>query len=778
MLQKNLKALLNSLYIPKSNFQIPVYTIIELLFSDQLLAIMKITFLLPFLFLSTTFFAQTNQQLKDSAATFPPMPRGTVDLLPYVQGFPTFASGAPFNDLDFTLLDTDYMDGENSGFDVFMPVDPADSLPGTDQVKYIRCVLNTDLNSIYGSTDGDRIILGTAEMGLPFFRRGVDGLDNDYVAIQHLDFEEGYIQLAGNPTDYSLIYGTAADGCQTEGWYLFYTANSEIDLIAFIFPCWDISPSVSGNPPNNPNPLCNGDSVLSLTNPNHFRYATPIITTVAITNGIAQVGSNGKEVVGGMTVDQQGNTYLFGLTDGNMDGGADAANELFITKITPSGNQAWVTELPTAEGTMLKAGITDQQFLYVCGRTLGSLPGFSNAGKWDGILLKLDLSNGQIVAMNQWGNQGIDGYGNIAQDDAGHIFVSAQGSPSGVGGTDDVYLVAKHQKSNLNNVWRVLNPPNTTGFIASAEAWGGLTYVPSGSPGVGRLVAGGWYFSATGANAFVSVYENLQLATPSRPHSVIINSSGIRADWVLDNVVDSQGNIYVGGFTTGYIAANPAGQGDAYIIKYSPQLTNPVEQQFGTPQSDLIRKLLIHQDTLYAVGYTYGNYAGTNPDVNLETGDIFIQKLDNNLNLLQGIQFGTPHEDRSFAYLQNGYLYLGGMTEGYLTGPSQGSFDAFVAAVATDDLSFQQPTIVGISSIDNITPFSIYPNPVQQLLHIDLEESSSLVGRGWLSNALGQVVLELPASSLKIDMAGLPSGLYCLHLQLEGQWYNQSILKQ
>lgn len=113
--------------------------------------------------------AQTIQQLKDSAATFPPMPRETADLVPYVQGLPTFASGAPFNDLAFTIFDTDYMDGENSGGDVFMPVDPSDQFPGTNKVKYIRCILNTDLNQVYGSADADRIILGTHEISVPFF---------------------------------------------------------------------------------------------------------------------------------------------------------------------------------------------------------------------------------------------------------------------------------------------------------------------------------------------------------------------------------------------------------------------------------------------------------------------------------------------------------------------------------------------------------------------------------------------------------------------------------
>ncbi|MGB3181224.1 MAG: hypothetical protein WBB45_07520, partial [Cyclobacteriaceae bacterium] len=72
----------------------------------------KIYFSILATFLTLGLTAQTTQQLIDSAATFPPMPRGTADMIPFVQGFPTFASGAPFNDLDFTLLDTDYMDGE------------------------------------------------------------------------------------------------------------------------------------------------------------------------------------------------------------------------------------------------------------------------------------------------------------------------------------------------------------------------------------------------------------------------------------------------------------------------------------------------------------------------------------------------------------------------------------------------------------------------------------------------------------------------------------------
>jgi hypothetical protein len=725
--------------------------------------------------------AQTIQQLRDSAVKFPVMPKGTADLIPFVGGLPTFSSGTPFNDLEFNIFDTDYMDGENSGGDVFMPVDPSDPFPGANKVKVVRCILNTDLNEQYGSGNADRIILGTAEIPTPFFLRGADGIDNDYAVILHMDYEHGYIQLRGQPTDYKLVYFKLTDGVQTEGWYLFYTANNNIDLVAFIFPCWVIEPAVSGNPPNNLNPICNSDSTLSLTNPTHFRYAQPINTSIAIPNGIAQYGSNGKEVVGGMTVDKQGNIYITGLTDGNLDGNADASNEIFVAKIAPNGTKLWVTELPMKEGTLLKAATTDDNFIYVAGRTLGNLPGFTNAGKWDGILLKLNLSDGQIVAMNQWGNPGIDGYGCIVQDDDGNIFVSAQGSVPGGGGTDDVYLVAKHKKSDLSNVWRALNAPNATGFKASAEAWGGLTYVKTATPGAGRLIAAGWYIASGGANAFASVYENLNTTAPTRPHSIILTSPGIRAEWFMDNTVDAQGNIYFAGFTTGNIGGNPIGEGDAFIAKYSPQLTNPVFKQFGTAKSDLISNLDIDANgIIYATGYTYGNYGGNNNDPSGRTGDVFIQKFDLNLNFLGNKIYGTPHEDRGYSYLKDTLLYIAGMTEGNMCGASNGSFDSYAFAVKTSDLSVINPGVItGVGNPVIASPYSIYPNPVQK--EIFIKGLSNIPVEYALYNEAGQIITSgnnLSVTANKINIENFADGLYLLRITSKNNSVIVKVLKQ
>jgi hypothetical protein len=728
--------------------------------------------------------AQTRSQLLTAASVFPAMPRETAQLVPFVGGLPTFSSGTPFNDIEYTLFDTDYMEGETHGYDLFMPADPADAFPGTNRVKLVRCVNNLDLDVSYGGSKGDRVILGLDEVAVPFFLRGPDGIDNDYAVIQNFDYNHGYVQLKGQPTDYRLEYFRQTEGVKTEGYYLFYVKNTTPDLVAFIFPCQDIGLPISGNAPRNALAFCNSDNSLRLTNPLHFRYAQPTNPTVSVPKGIAQVGGKGREVVGAMAVDSQGNVYLGGLTDSNLDDKTDASNEVFITKLTPQGTVAWTFELPTAEGTLLFDAITDETFLYTAGRTQGALPGFTNKGRWDGIILKIRLDTGELVASSQWGNPSIDGYGNIIFDDAGNLFVSGQGSPDEPASTDDKYLVAKYRKSDLSNVWRQLDVPPATGFIASAEAWGGLSYIPGDVPGNGRLVSGGWFITASGANGFMAVYDNLNAPKPTRKHAVVLASQGTRADWVLDNAVDKEGNIYAVGFTTGNLQGQPLGEGDAYIVKYRPDLTNPTFVQVGTAKSDCFRKLDIDpiQGRLYAVGYTYGNYVtpvyrGTNPDPKQESGDVLVQQFDFNLNRLAALQMGTLHEERALCALRGNLLYVGGMTEGAMTGTHKGSFDGFAVALNATDLSVGGALVLSTEPTPERAAL-VHPNPTSSRLRIDLGEAE--VGTYQLTNLMGQSVQAgvVSAGTTTLDLCDLPAGIYLVHLVVNSQSIVRRVVKQ
>ncbi|MBH5321865.1 hypothetical protein [Aurantiacibacter sediminis] len=627
------------------------------------------------------------------AATFPAMPVETPDIGRLTgETDLTFGSGLPNNDLAYTMIDTDFIDGETTGYDTFLPVDPSAPVPGADRIKIIRGTGNVDLDLVYSAQEGDRFILGTAEIATPFFARGADGLDNDYAVIQNFDYDAGHIQLRGSASDYELVFCDASDGCDTDGYYLFDSRASELDLIAFIFPCDFVPLPVSGNPPNNPEALCNASKELSLENTNQFRFASPVSTTVAVPQALIQFGSAGKEIVGGQAVDAAGNIYVLGQSDGSLTGGPPADNRIFVAQIRTDGSRGWTYETELPDGALPFDAVADSEYLYVAGRTFGALPGFTSGGAWDGIILKLRLSDGALIATNQFGNRGLDGYGNIIFDNAGNLFVSGQGSPASAMGTDPQHLVAKHRSSDLANIWRVLIEPPATGVLVS-EAWGGLDFrsAAGGAAGEGTLTSAGWFFGngSGGAGAWVERYTGLTAAMPSRTRGTVLTSAGTEPDWVLDNVTDAAGNVYVAGFTAGNLEGGHRGNGDAFIAKYDRDLNLLAVNQIGSAQADAFRKLSIaHDGTLVAIGHSYGDLAGTNADGNRQTGDVIVYRFDADLNVLASRQFGSPHEERGYLSILGNTVVVAGMTEAALGGPSAGSFDAFVVRLRLNDLAF------------------------------------------------------------------------------------------
>jgi hypothetical protein len=276
----------------------------------------------------------------------------------------------------------------------------------------------------------------------------------------------------------------------------------------------------------------------------------------------------------------------------------------------------------------------------------------------------------------------------------------------------------------------------------------------------------------------VAVFEDLNANTPTRPYAEVIGSPGPQADWVWDNAVDSQGNIYILGSTTGNIGGPHLGEGDVYIVKYSPSLTSPVYKQFGTNKGDLGRKLFIKNDTLYVMGYTYGNFAGSNADPTLLTGDIFIQKLDANLNLLDAIQFGTPHEDRGYGYLKDSILYIGGITEGSMAGNNLGSFDGFLVAVNTSDLSFVQPTTLSIDDSYLGSQVKLYPNPTEDRIYLDLGEFQNELISINIFNGTGQNIKSISTMNNEIELSGLPNGLYFFELNIGDKKLIKKVIKE
>ncbi len=115
-------------------------------------------------------------------------------------------------------------------------------------------------------------------------------------------------------------------------------------------------------------------------------------------------------------------------------------------------------------------------------------------------------------------------------------------------------------------------------------------------------------------------------------------------------------------------------------------------------------------------------------------------------------------------------------TNGLITGVSAGT--ATITAT-TDDGGFTATCVVtventsGISNISKDGRFTIYPNPVNEILHIEMSGNNFIIE---LYNIFGQKVLQTQ-NKRKVYMSALPSGIYLLKITTPKGVYSHKIIK-
>ena len=130
---------------------------------------------------------------------------------------------------------------------------------------------------------------------------------------------------------------------------------------------------------------------------------------------------------------------------------------------------------------------------------------------------------------------------------------------------------------------------------------------------------------------------------------------------------DSNGNVYLSGYTDGSFEGVNAGENDAWVAKYDAQGSLLWTQQLGTSNDDFTTGVVTDSNgNVYLSGYTDGSFEGVNAGEN----DAWVAKYDAQGNLLWTEQLGTSGYDfaEGVATDSNGNVYLSGSTDG--------SFDA------------------------------------------------------------------------------------------------------
>jgi hypothetical protein len=160
-----------------------------------------------------------------------------------------------------------------------------------------------------------------------------------------------------------------------------------------------------------------------------------------------QMGTSEYDYAEDVATDSDGNVIVVGSTGGSMDGNANAgATDLFVVKFDTDGNMLWSRQMGTPAWDSANAVATDKDGnIYVAGESLGGLDGNINLnpGSWDLILVKFD-SMGNKQWTRQYGGAGQEFASGVVADGMGNIY-AVGGSSSTVGHTD--YLVVKYDSA-------------------------------------------------------------------------------------------------------------------------------------------------------------------------------------------------------------------------------------------------------------------------------------------------------------------------------------------
>jgi len=386
---------------------------------------------------------------------------------------------------------------------------------------------------------------------------------------------------------------------------------------------------------------------------------------------IWQFGTSAPDNGFDIAVDEIGNTYVTGSTDGDFTGtGSAGMYDAFIAKHDPSGKPLWIKQFGTA-GNDGGRGIAVDSIgnSYVTGYK-GGFPFIT--GSYGVFLAKYDNSGNQLW-INQLSTDNSDFGNGVAVDENGNSYITGdtRGDLAGTGnaGSSDLFI-AKFDTSG-NQLWiKQFGTFTVDEGSDLAIDLNGNSYVTGYT--YGEIVGTG---STVGSDVFLAKYDTLGNRLWIKQFSSIENHNegyGI--------AVDTNGNSYVTGHTSGDLAGTKnAGGSDTFIVKYNTFGTQIWIKQFGTPYSDIGHNIAVDMNgNSYVTGETRGDLDSPG---NAGLSDVFIAKHDTSGNQSWIKQFGTSSFDIGYgiAVDMDGNSYVTGNTAGNLVGIGITGIGVFIA---------------------------------------------------------------------------------------------------
>ena|GEM_PF-3351330 len=402
---------------------------------------------------------------------------------------------------------------------------------------------------------------------------------------------------------------------------------------------------------------------------------------------IQQLGTSGDDSSFSVAVDSAGSVYITGATDGSLGGTNAGGQDAWLAKYSSGGVLLWRRQLGTSsDDSSSSVAVDSVGNVYITGTTSGSLGG-TNAGGKDAWVAKYS-SSGALLWSKQLGTNSNDFSYGVTVDSTGNVYITGYTSGS-LGGPNAGSLVSTTTPSQ--DAW--LAKYNSDGTLQWTKQFG--TYFDEFSLGVGIDGAGNVYITGDTSAAFSNGWNSdyAWLAKYNSSGTLLWNNylqanQPIDSDDYLDSedssssiAVDSAGNIYITGTTTGtFLGGTNAGGQDAWLAKYNTAGTLLWVKQLGTGSDDFSNSVAVDSTgNVYITGYTSGSLGGIN--AGNDEADAWLAKYDALGNQLFVRQLGTSSNDFSngIAVDNAGNIYITGDTSGAFGGTNAGEFDGWVA---------------------------------------------------------------------------------------------------
>ncbi|MCP4132466.1 MAG: hypothetical protein GY754_15950 [bacterium] len=404
--------------------------------------------------------------------------------------------------------------------------------------------------------------------------------------------------------------------------------------------------------------------------------------TVGITrepDPMQQFGSEGDDEAVDIAIDSNGNSYVVGWIEGRLGAiESKGGSDICLIKYNLSGGREWVRTFGGAGQDYARAVALDSDGnIYIAGSVDGNLESKNGIGEEDAVLIKCNPL-GELIRTSRLGSGKGDYATGLAIDADNNITVvgntrGAMAGASSNGGLD--FFLARYNTAG-GLIWVRQYGSTENDYVQDVETGNNGFFYCTGYTD-GKLEAG----DMPGVrDMFLALYDSAGIEQWMKQVGTDAADEGHSV------AVDSEGSCYIAGWTSGsFSSTENSGGADMLLIKYDSTGDRKWIRQPGTSLDDYAYGAAVGlSGGVFIVGNSRESENDTEQETGRKTmtlpgNDLNLAYYSSDGYVLDSQQYGSTEAadyGRGIAVNSNGLVHIAGFTEGDVDGySSQGGTD-------------------------------------------------------------------------------------------------------